>query len=58
MIFSNRHSIGRGEAVSKLAKMLPTEISALPKEPVDNWNYLHESKMYCLRCETADTWYS
>ena len=31
----------RGEAVSKLDKMWPTEISALPKEPVDNWNYLH-----------------
>jgi len=30
--------------------MWPTEISALPKEPVDNWNYLHVGMLRNQHC--------
>ena len=41
---------GRPEVVSKLDKMWPPEISVLPKEPVDNWNYLHAGMLHNQHC--------
>ena len=44
----------RPEAVSKLYQMWPMEISALPKEPVDNWNYLHVGMLRNQHCIAAN----
>ena len=45
---------GRPEAVSKLDKMWPTALSASPKEPVDNWNYLHVGMLRNQHCIAAN----
>ena len=44
----------RGKAFSKLDKMWPMEISAKPKEPVDNWNYLHVGMLCNQHCIAAN----